>query len=59
MSMENDGGMMLKGKNQTTRRKIFPVPLGPPQIAHGFIRVRTRDSAVRGRRLTASAMARA
>jgi hypothetical protein len=34
------------------------VPLCPPQISHGLTRDRTRASAVRGRRLTAWAMAR-
>jgi hypothetical protein len=38
--------------------KPVPVPLCPPQIPHGLTWDRTRFSAVRGRRLTAWAMAR-
>jgi hypothetical protein len=50
--MENDGGMMLRGKTEELGEKPVPVPLCPPQIPHGLTRARTRDSAVRGRRLT-------
>jgi hypothetical protein len=44
--------------NEIDRRKPVPVPLCPRQIPHGLTRDRTRASAVRGRRLTAWAMAR-
>jgi hypothetical protein len=30
MSMENDGGMILAGKNQELGEKPVPVPLCPP-----------------------------
>jgi hypothetical protein len=47
--------MKLTGENRSTRgKKPVPMPLCPPQIPHGP----TRDSAVRGRRLTAWAIAR-
>jgi hypothetical protein len=42
----------------TLGEKSVSVPLCPPQIPHGLTRNRTRASAVRGRRLTAWAMAR-
>jgi hypothetical protein len=46
-------------ENRSTRgEKPFPVPLCPPQIPHGLTRDQTQASAVRGRRLTAWAMAR-
>jgi hypothetical protein len=57
-SMERDDGMILTGKNWRTRETPAPVPLRPPQIPHGPTRAQTRASAVRGRRLTAWAMAR-
>jgi hypothetical protein len=48
--------MKLTWENRSTRgEKPVPVPLCPPQIPHPD---RTRASAVRGRRLTAWAMAR-
>jgi hypothetical protein len=47
-----------QGKTEIFERKPVPVPLCPPQIPHGLTRNRTRASAVRGRRLTAWAMAR-
>jgi hypothetical protein len=43
-----------QGKTDVLGEKPFPVPLRPPQIPHEL----TRASAVRGRRLTAWAMAR-
>jgi hypothetical protein len=59
MSLESDGGMILTGENRRTwRKKPVPVPLCPAQIPRGLSRVRTRASAVRGRRLTTWAMAR-
>jgi hypothetical protein len=50
--MENDGGMILTGESEKLGEKPVPVPLCPPQIPHGLTRARTRDSAVRTRRLT-------
>jgi hypothetical protein len=50
--------MKLTGENRQLGEKPVPVPLCPPQISHGLTRDRTRASAVRGRRLTARAMAR-
>jgi hypothetical protein len=50
--------MKLTGENRRTRGKTVPVPLCTPQITHELSRDRTRASAVGGRRLTASAMAR-
>ena len=47
-----------QGKTEVLGEKPVPVPLCPPQIPHGLIWDRTRSSAVRGRRLTAWAMAR-
>ena len=47
-----------QGKTEVLGEKPVPVTICPPQIAHGLIRDRTRASAVRGRRLTAWAMAR-
>jgi hypothetical protein len=47
-----------QGKTKKLGEKPVPVPLCPPQIQHLLSRVRTRDSAVRGRRLTAWAIAR-
>jgi hypothetical protein len=51
--MENDGGMILTGETEELGEKPVPVSLCPPQIPHGLTRARTRDSTVRGRRLTA------
>jgi hypothetical protein len=47
-----------QGKTEVLGEKHVPVPLCAPQIPHGLTRDRTRTSAVRGRRLTAWAMAR-
>jgi hypothetical protein len=47
-----------QGKTKVLGQKPVPVPLCPPQIPHGLSRDQTRASAVGGRRLTASAMAR-
>jgi hypothetical protein len=47
-----------EGKTEVLGGKPVPVPLCPPQIAHGLIRDRTRASAMEGRQLTAWAMAR-
>jgi hypothetical protein len=47
-----------QGKGEELGEKPVPVPLCTPQIPHGLTRARTRPSAVRGRRLTTSAMAR-
>jgi hypothetical protein len=47
-----------QGKTEVLWEKPVPVPLCPPQILHGPTRDRTRASVVRGRRLTAWAMAR-
>jgi hypothetical protein len=47
-----------RGKPKYSGEKPVPVPLCPPQIPHGLTRDRTQASAVRGRRLTAWAMAR-
>jgi hypothetical protein len=55
MSMESHGGMILTGKEDELGEKPVPEPLFPP---HGLTRVRTRVSAVTGRRLTVRAMAR-
>jgi hypothetical protein len=44
--------------NEIYRGKPVPVPLFPPQTPYGLTRNRTRVSAVKGRRLTAWAMAR-
>jgi hypothetical protein len=47
-----------QGKTEVLGEKPVLVPLCPTQIPHGLTRDRTRASAVRGRRLTAWAMAR-
>jgi hypothetical protein len=52
------GRMKLTGENRSTRGKLVPVPLCPPQIPHGPTRDGTRTSTVRDRRLTVWAMAR-
>jgi hypothetical protein len=57
MGMEGDGGMILTGDNRITRRKPVPVQICPPHIPHGLTHGRSRASAVKGRRLTAWAMA--
>jgi hypothetical protein len=50
------GGMIGRG-NRSTRRKLAPVPLCPPQTAHAA-RTRTRATTVGSQRLTAWATAR-
>jgi hypothetical protein len=50
------GGMIGRG-NRSTRRKLAPVPLCPPQTPHGA-RTGTRAAAVGSQRLTAWATAR-
>jgi BMFP domain-containing protein YqiC len=50
--------MKLTGENRQLGEKPVPVPLCPPQISYGLTWDRTRASVVRGRRLTAWAMAR-
>jgi hypothetical protein len=47
-----------QGKTEVLEEKPAPVPLCPPQITHGLTGDQTRASAVRGRRLTAWAIAR-
>jgi hypothetical protein len=44
-------------KTENLGEEPVPMPLCPPQISHGLNRDRTRDSAVRGQRLTAWAIA--
>jgi hypothetical protein len=56
MSLDSYGGMILTGKTQELINKT--VLLYPSKILYGLTRVRTHASAVRGRRLTASAMER-
>jgi hypothetical protein len=51
--MEIHGAMALTGETEELVEKPVPLSLCPPQIPHGLIRARTRDSAVRGQRLTA------
>jgi hypothetical protein len=59
MSLESDNGMIYwQQKTEELGEKPVPLPLCPPQIPHGLTRARTRDSAVRGRRLTSWAIAR-
>jgi hypothetical protein len=58
MSMESHGQMVFTGENGRTQREPCPSATCPPQIPHGLTQARTRASAVRGRRLTAWAMAR-
>jgi hypothetical protein len=47
-----------QGKTEVLGEKPVPVSLCPPQIPHGLTRDQIRATAVRGRRLTAWAMAR-
>jgi hypothetical protein len=47
------GGMRIGRGNRSTRRKIAPVPLCPPQIPHDLTWDRTRAAAVGSQRLTA------
>jgi hypothetical protein len=58
ISMESHSGIILTGKPYYSREKPVPVPLYPPQIPHRLTWARTWASAVEGRQLTASAMAR-
>jgi hypothetical protein len=58
MGVESNGGMILTGETGQFGEKPVPVPLYPPQIPYGLTRARTRTYALRGRRLTAWAMAR-
>jgi hypothetical protein len=51
------GGMMIGRRNRSTRRKLAPVPLCPPQSPHAA-RTWTRADAVGSQRLTAWATAR-
>jgi hypothetical protein len=51
-------GMRIGRGNWSTRRKLAPVPLCPPQISHDSLWTRTRASTVGSRRLNAWAMAR-
>jgi hypothetical protein len=52
------GGMKIGRGNRSTRRKLAPAQLCPPQIPLDHTRDRTRAAAVGSQRLTASAMAR-
>jgi hypothetical protein len=56
--MEHRCDEVDRGKPKYSGKKLAPVPLCLPQIPHGLTRDRTWASAVRGRRLTALAMAR-
>jgi hypothetical protein len=44
--------------NRSTRRKVAPVPLCPPQISHDLTQARIRAAVLGSRRLTAWAMVR-
>jgi hypothetical protein len=46
-----------RGKLKNSWDKPVPMPLCPPQIPHGLTQAQTGESAVRGRRQTACAMA--
>ena len=50
--------MTLTEETTVLGGKSVSLPLCPTQIPHGLVRDRRRASAVRGRRLTARAMAR-
>jgi hypothetical protein len=52
------GGMRIGRGNQSSRRKLNPVPLCPPQIPHDLTWARTRAAVVGSWWLTAWAMAR-
>jgi hypothetical protein len=52
------GGMWIGRGNWSTRRKLAPIPLCPPQIPHVLTQARARAAPVGSRRLTAWAMAR-
>jgi hypothetical protein len=56
--MEHRWNEIDRGKPKYSGKKPVPVPLCPPQIPQGLTWDRTPASAVRGRRLTAWAMAR-
>jgi hypothetical protein len=58
MNMESHDAIILTGKTEELGEKPVQFPLCPPQIPLGLTRERTRPSAVRGRWLTAWAMAR-
>jgi hypothetical protein len=45
------GGMKIVLGNRSTRRKLAPVPLCPPQIPHDLTRARTQAAAVGIQRL--------
>jgi hypothetical protein len=47
------GGMKIDRGNRSTRRKLAPAPLCPPQIPHDYTRIQTRAAAVGSQRLTA------
>jgi hypothetical protein len=47
------GGMRIGRGNRSTRRKLTPVPLCPPQIPHDLTWARTRAAAVGSPQLTA------
>jgi hypothetical protein len=46
------GRMRVGRENRSTRRKLAPVPLRPPQTPHDLTWARTRAAAVVSRRLT-------
>jgi hypothetical protein len=52
------GGMRNDKQRRSTRRKLVPVPICPPQTPHYLTWDRTRDVAVGSRQLTVCAMAR-
>jgi hypothetical protein len=56
-NLEGEVWMMMTGENRRTEENPVPVPLCTSQIPHGLTRARTRFSAVKGRRLTAWAVA--
>jgi hypothetical protein len=45
------GGTRIGRRNRNTRRKLAPVPLCPPQIAHDLTLGRTQATAVGSRRI--------
>jgi hypothetical protein len=47
------GGMKIDRRNRSTRRKLTPAPLCPPQIQHDLTWARTKAATVESRRLTA------
>jgi hypothetical protein len=53
--VETHGGMVLTEENRATRGETCASATLSTQILHGMSWVRTRASAVRGRRLTARA----